>query len=197
MESVWKKNIEIPRREKLEKELHTEVVVLGGGMAGLLTAYLLQEQGLETVVLEAGRIAGGQTCNTTAKITSQHNLIYGYLQEKFGMEKAGMYAHANQQAIETYARIIEKEDIDCQFKRCPAFLYTREEGRREELEQEAETARSLGIPSSFTRETELPFPVEGAVRFENQARFHPLEFIRKISEKLTVYEESKGKYLFL
>ena len=126
MESVWKKNIEIPRRGRLEKGLHTKVAVIGAGMAGLLTAYLLQEQGVETVVLEAGRIAGGQTCNTTAKITSQHNLIYGYLREKFGAEKAGMYAHANQQAIENYARIIEKERVDCQFLRCPSFLYTRE-----------------------------------------------------------------------
>lgn len=191
MESVWKKNIEIPRRGRLEKELHTKVAVIGAGMAGLLTAYLLQEQGVETVVLEAGRIAGGQTCNTTAKITSQHNLIYGYLQEKFGAEKAGMYAHANQQAIENYARIIEKERVDCQFLRCPSFLYTREESRRGELEQEAETAKSLGIAASFVTDTELPFPVEGAVRFENQARFHPLEFIRKISEKVTVYEESR------
>ena len=192
MESLWKKNITIPPREMLTKSIHTKAIVIGAGMAGILTAYLLQEQGIETVVLEANRIASGQTCNTTAKITSQHNLIYGYLTEKFGRHKAGMYAHANQQAIEDYARIIEKENIDCQFKRCPAYLYAREESRVEELEKEAKTARLLGIPAEFTMETELPFVIAGAVRFDSQARFQPLKFIQGIAEKLTVYEKSKA-----
>ncbi len=129
MESVWKKTVELPHREKLEKSLHADAVVVGAGMAGVLTAYLLQEQGMDVVVLEAGRMASGQTGNTTAKITSQHGLVYAYLIEKFGREKAGMYAHANQHAIEAYARIIEKEKINCQFQRCPAYLYTREEGQ--------------------------------------------------------------------
>ena len=183
MESLWKKNITIPPREMLTKSIHTKAIVIGAGMAGILTAYLLQEQGIETVVLEANRIASGQTCNTTAKITSQHNLIYGYLTEKFGRHKAGMYAHANQQAIEDYARIIEKENIDCQLKRCPAYLYAREESRVEELEKEAKTARLLWIPAEFTMETELPFVIAGAVRFDSQARFQPLKFIQGIAEK--------------
>ena len=84
MESVWKKTVELPHREKLEKSLHADAVVVGAGMAGVLTAYLLQEQGMDVVVLEAGRMASGQTGNTTAKITSQHGLIYAYLIEKFG-----------------------------------------------------------------------------------------------------------------
>ena len=191
MESVWKKTVELPHREKLEKSLHADAVVVGAGMAGVLTAYLLQEQGMDVVVLEAGRMASGQTGNTTAKITSQHGLIYAYLIEKFGREKAGMYAHANQHAIEAYARIIEKEKINCQFQRCPAYLYTREEGRKVELEQEAEAAKSLGIPASFTLEKELPFKVEGAVRFERQAKFHPLEFLKKVGGKLNIFEESR------
>lgn len=191
MESVWEKTIEVPHREALEKDIHADVVVVGAGMAGILTAYLLQEQGMDVAVLEAGRIGNGQTCRTTAKVTSQHNLTYAYLIEQFGKEKAGMYAHANQQAIEEYARIIGKEKISCQFQRCPAYLYSREEGRKEELEQEAEAAKSLGIAASFTTETELPFPVAGAVRFENQAKFHPLEFLKEVSGKVTVYEQSR------
>ncbi len=191
MESVWKKTAEIPSREKLKENIHTKAVVIGAGMTGILTAYMLQEQGVETVVLEAGRIAGGQTCNTTAKITSQHNLIYAYLMEKFGEEKAAMYAHANQQAIEDYARIIEKEKIACDFQRKPAYLYSREKERIEELENEAKWATLLGIPAEFVTETELPFPVAGAVRFANQGHFHPLKFIGKIAEKLTIYEESR------
>lgn len=191
MESIWKKTVEIPRREALKEDIHTKVAVIGAGMAGILTAYLLQEQGIDTVVLEADRIAGGQTKNTTAKITSQHNLIYAYLIEKFGEEKAGQYAHANQQAIEKYAEIIQKEKIDCHFRRCPSYLYSTEAERVAELENEAEAAKILGIPAQFTTETELPFPVAGAVRFQEQAQFHPLEFIKKIAEKLTIYEKSR------
>lgn len=191
MESVWKKNVAISPREMLTQNIHTKAIVIGAGMAGILTAYLLQEQGIETVVLEADRIASGQTCNTTAKITSQHNLIYAYLTEKFGRRKAGMYAHANQQAIEEYARVIEKENIDCQFQRCPSYLYAGEEGYTEELKNEAKAAKLLGIPAEFTMETELPFSVAGAVRFDHQAKFQPLEFVKKIAEKLTIYEKSK------
>lgn len=191
MESIWNKTVEIPRREALKGDIHTKAVVIGAGMAGILTAYLLEEQGIETVILEADRIAGGQTKNTTAKITSQHNLIYAYLIEKFGEGKAGQYAHANQQAIEKYAGIIQKEKIDCHFRRCPSYLYTTETDRVSELENEAEAAKILGIPAEFTTETELPFPVAGAVKFQEQAQFHPLEFIKKIVEKLTIYEDSK------
>ena len=191
MNSIWKESASLPHFDTLEGSVTTDVLIIGGGIAGILCAYFLREKGVDYVLVEGNTICSGITENTTAKITSQHNLIYGYLREKFGAEKAGMYAHANQQAIENYARIIEKERVDCQFLRCPSFLYTREESRRGELEQEVETAKSLGIAASFVTDTELPFPVEGAVRFENQARFHPLEFIRKISEKVTVYEESR------
>lgn len=191
MEAIWKKTVEIPRREMLKGDIHTKVAVIGAGMAGILTAYLLQEQGMEVVVLEADRIAGGQTGNTTAKITSQHNLIYAYLIEKFGEEKARQYADANQQAIDRYEEIIEKEQISCHFKRCPSYLYSVEEERKIELENEAEAARLLGIEAEFTTETELPFPVAGAVKFERQAQFHPLKFIREIAKNLTIYEESK------
>ncbi len=76
MESIWKKTVEIPKRDSLKEELHTQAVVIGAGMAGILTAYLLKQKGVESIVLEAERIGGGQTQNTTAKITSQHNLIY-------------------------------------------------------------------------------------------------------------------------
>ena len=137
MESIWKKTVELPKGESLKEDIHTKVVVIGAGMAGILTAYLLESQGIDTVVLEADRIGSGQTRNTTANITSQHGLIYADLIEKFGEEKAGQYAHANEQAIQRYQEIIEKEQIDCHFCRCPAYLYTTDPARKEEMENEA------------------------------------------------------------
>lgn len=188
MESIWKQTAGIPHRPYLYGEIKAEAAVIGGGLAGVLTAYFLQQRGIQTVLLEANRIGSGQTRNTTAKITSQHNLIYRRLIEEFGEDKALQYASANQQAIEAYRRVIVREHIDCEWERRPAYLYSRVE--REPLEREAEAARRLGIDASFTTETTLPFPVGGAVRFERQGQFHPLKFLQAISKPLQIYENS-------
>lgn len=191
MESIWKQELKLPERKRLEENVHIKNVVIGAGMAGILIAYLLQEQGQEVVILEAETVASGQTGGTTAKITSQHNLIYAYLIEKFGEEKAIQYARANEKAIREYERIVEKENIDCRFRRCSSYLYTEQPERVAEIENEVQAARICGIDAEFTKETELPFSVEGAVRFQGQAQFQPLEFVKKISEKLMIYEHSR------
>lgn len=195
MESIWKKQVEFIPRETLTEDIHAKVAVIGAGMAGLLTAYLLGERGFDVVVLEADEIASGQTKGTTAKITSQHNLIYAYLIEKFGEQKARQYARANEKAIGEYERIIGKEDISCSFRRCASYLYTEQPQKIIELENEVQAAKICGIDAEFTRETELPFPVAGAVKFNGQAQFHPLEFIKGISKKLKIYEHSKVDHL--
>ena len=186
--SLWRETVSIPEREPLQGVSYAEVAVIGGGMAGLLTAYFLQKQGKKVVVLEAARIGSGQTENTTAKITSQHGLVYTSLKRKYGMKKARLYAQAHEKAIEQYQKLIEEEGFDCHFERLPSFLYSKTE--EESLKREAETARKLGIPASFTVKTELPFPVKGAVVFEKQAQFHPLEFMKQLAEKLTIYEQT-------
>ena len=191
MESIWKQELKLPERKRLEENVHIKNVVIGAGMAGILIAYLLQEQGQEVAILEAETVASGQTGGTTAKITSQHNLIYAYLIEKFGEEKAIQYARANEKAIREYERIVEKENIDCRFRRCSSYLYTEQPERVAEIENEVQAARICGIDAEFTKETELPFSVEGAVRFQGQAQFQPLEFVKKISEKLMIYEHSR------
>lgn len=189
MESIWSRTADIPERACLNGDIRTEAAVIGGGMAGILTAYFLQESGLETVVLEADRIGSGQTRHTTAKITSQHGLIYTELIEKYGKKKAALYGKAQEAAIEEFARIIDKNKISCHFERLPAYLYSRKD--RETLRKEAENAKELGLPASFQETTELPVKVAGAVRFDNQAQFHPLEFLAGISETLTIYEHTK------
>jgi len=204
MESIWEKGIEIEHREVLAEDLYTEVAVIGAGMTGILTAHYLQEKGFRVVVLEAKRIGSGQTKNTTAKITSQHGLFYDRLINSLGKEKAGLYARANEEAIAEYEKLIKEREIACHFERLPAYLYTAGSGgcrvdiergcraeQEERLKREAQAAAGLGIKASFTKETTLPFAVQGAVRFEGQAQFHPLEFIRALSADLTVYEQTK------
>ena len=124
MKSIWTAETKIRNRESLPGDIDTEALVIGGGLAGILTAYYLKQAGIDTVVLEADRIGSGQTKNTTAKITSQHGLIYDRLLRTLGSKKAEQYARANENAIDEYEKLIREKEIDCDFVRCPACLYS-------------------------------------------------------------------------
>ena len=194
MESIWSKTIQLTKHKSLEADIRVENVVIGGGIAGILIAYLLQRKGQEVIVLEANEVAGGQTKNTTAKITSQHGYIYHDMIKNCGIKRAKAYAKANEAAINLYREIITKEGIACQFEELPSFLYSTEEAGIKKLKQERDAAQALGIRADYLdgeEITELPFPVMGAVRFDGQAQFHPLAFIEAIAEKLTIYEHTK------
>lgn len=194
MESIWKKEIEIADGKSLEGDMKVHTLIIGAGMAGILTAYLLKQRGIEAVIVEAKTIASGQTENTTAKITSQHGLFYSKLLRKAGVKRAKAYAKANEEAIRIYEQIVRKENIDCDFEKKPSYLYSVDDMRTEELQREAEVAKNLGISASYVegdKITEIPFEVKGAVRFENQAQFHPLKFINHLADQLTIYENTK------
>ena len=190
MESVWSESCKITKRESLNKDIKTDILVIGAGIAGILTAYMLKENGRDVVLIDGDKIAGGNTKNTTAKITSQHNLIYHKLISEFGEEKARQYAKANELAIKKYKEIIEERKIDCDFEERPAYVYSLNETYS--LKDEVEAAKKLGINAEFVEETELPFKVEGAVKFNNQAQFNPLKFLENISKDLTIYENTRA-----
>lgn len=194
MKSLWSETTQLPRRKRINADIRCQNVVIGAGMAGILTAYLLQEKGQEVIVLEAKQVASGQTKNTTAKVTSQHGCIYYDMVKKCGWERAKGYAEANEAAIQLYKEIIAKEGIECHWEVLPSFLYSRKEYGMERLKKEARAAKALGIKAEYVRGdkvTELPFGVMGAVKFEEQAQFHPLEFIQGIAEKLNIYERTR------
>lgn len=192
MESIWTAETKIQRRDPLPGDLETPAVVIGAGMTGILTAYYLKQAGIPAVVLEADRIGSGQTKNTTAKITSQHGMIYARLTESFGGRMAAHYAEANEEALREYERLILEKKISCDFVKCPAYLYSVDMQNGETLlKREAAAAKPLGIRASFEKDSELPFPVAGTVKFEDQARFHPLKFLDRLSKEVTVYEKTK------
>ncbi|MDD2361622.1 MAG: FAD-dependent oxidoreductase [Oscillospiraceae bacterium] len=189
MQSLWQAECKFPELKPLKENQSVDIAVIGAGMAGILTAYFLQERGYKVVVLDRARLGEGETGGTTAKITAQHRLIYDNLLNQYGDNIAWQYALANSRAIRQYQTLIAKLNIDCHFKHCPAYVYTR--GSTEKLEKENEAAVRLGIPSFMTDHTELPFKVTGALCFSDQARFHPLLFLRAIAEKLTIYENTR------
>lgn len=189
MESLWKKQTGKIRANVESERIHWDVVVIGAGMAGILIAYYLQEQGKTVLVLEANEVASGQTGNTTAKITSQHGLKYSTLIKTVGKKKAKMYAKANETAIDEYERLIKRLGIECQFERVPAYLYTIQNEKK--LKKEKEAAASIGIDVFFESETKLPFMIKGAIGFPNQAQFSPLLFLQHICCNLNIKEHSK------
>ena len=191
MSSIWSAETKLPEFAPLSGCKTADVAVIGGGAAGILTAYLLGLQGASAVVLEADRILSGATKNTTAKITAQHGLIYSRMIRKFGLDFAQGYAQANRDAIAKYAELVRQNQIGCDFQECAAFCYDRE--NPEEIERETRDAERLGFSASFTKQTELPFPVAGAVRFGGQARFQPLAFFGALARGLTVFEHTRAR----
>jgi len=188
MQSIWNLDKNILSHDSLVTNINADVAIIGAGMCGVLTAYLLNKKGVNVVVLEANTIGSGQTQNTTAKITSQHGLIYNNLINQFGESAAQQYATANQQAIAKYATIIRDNNIECDFERLSAYVYTLRDSPL--IEDEFAAATKLGIDCEYVTETKLPFKIEGAVCFKNQAQFNPLKFIEKIVAPLKIYEHT-------
>ncbi len=190
MKSIWQMEAlpPLPKPQPLRGTVRADVAVVGAGMAGILTAYELHRRGARVVVFDRGKAGGGVTAGTTAKITSQHRLIYDRLITGFGEERAAQYAQANQRAIRQYAALVEDKGIDCAFERRPAFVYAKDDASA--LEREAAAAVRLGIPATLTDRTELPFSVAGALCFPDQAQFDPLRFLHALAGELTVYEDT-------
>lgn len=188
-ESIWSKSCALKTRPELRENIEAEVAVIGAGLAGLLIALRLQQAGKEVVVLEAERIAGGQTKNTTAKITAQHACIYEKLLGRFGRAKAAQYAAANQRAVEWFRAFIRQEKIDCGFEQQDAYIYSLSDPQK--LRKEAQACQTLGLPVELVAETELPFPVAGAVCMRGQAQFHPLQFMEHLAGMLNIYEHTR------
>ena len=178
----------MPSFPQLEGDLCTDVLIIGGGLAGLLCACRLHRAGVDCALIEQGRILGGVSGRTTAKLTAQHGLIYEKLLKTFGPEKARLYWQANQEALEAYRALAEEADFDL----VPENHYIYATGETAALEGELRACERLGIPARWEDTLPLPFPVAGAVSFPNQARFHPLKLASYIAEGLPVYENTKA-----
>ena len=187
MDSLWRKTFQMPEFEALTSDIQTDVLIIGGGITGLLCARQLADVHVDCALVEADRICGGITSDTTAKITSQHGLIYDRLIRTFGIEKARLYLDANQQALRRYKHLCQ--EIDCDFIQQDAFVYSLNDRRT--LDTELEALHRLGFEASFSESLPLAFPIVGAVRFPEQAQFHPLKFAAHIARGLNIYEHTK------
>ena len=187
MESIWQQTAHRPSFAPLDGDASTDVLIIGGGLAGLLCAWQLEQAGADYLLVEADRICGGVTQNTTAKLTVQHGLIYHQLIRTFGRETARLYLQANQAALEQYRALAQT--VDCDFEPCDSFVYSL--GDRALLERETAALTALGCPAELACALPLPFPTAGAVRVPGQAQFHPLKFAFAIAQGLRIHEHTK------
>lgn len=190
--SYWIKSAEETNYPKLEEDIQVDVAIVGGGIVGITSAYLLMKEGLRVAVVDANRILRGTTGHSTAKITSQHALIYAKIKKEMSQELAQQYAEANEKAIHLIAGIAEENHIDCDFAWRSAYVYTQTQQMLKALEDEARVVSDLGIKASLLDECPLPFKVKAALRFESQAQFHPLKYLQALAREIT----EKGSHIF-
>ena len=187
MEFVWKRETERVCFPPLRGSRSVDVLIIGGGIAGLLCALKLKDEGADCIVLEADRILCGVTSNTTAKVTFSHGLIYDKLFEQLGERKARLYFEAQRSAMDDFEELCK--NIDCCYEKRDAFVYTLVD--RERIDREVVALRRLGADACFDEAMELPFAVKGALRVKGQAQLHPLKLLYSIAGELDIYENTK------
>lgn len=195
--SYWISSVKDNKKEyeKLQEEIKTEIAIIGGGLTGLSCGYYLSKENKEVVILEKNTICSHTSGNTTGKITSGHGLFYNYLLQTEGKNKAKQYLEANEKAIKNIAKIVEEENIKCDFERQDAYIFTQKQEEVEKIKKEVEALEYLEFPCELVKEIPLPIKnkekeVLAAIKYKNQAQFNPCLYAEGLANKI---EERKGK----
>ncbi|ANX00940.1 FAD-dependent oxidoreductase [Thermoclostridium stercorarium] len=195
-QSYWLASTASTGYPSLDGNVSVDIAIVGAGITGILCAYLLHKENLSIAVIDAGKILNGTTGHTTAKITSQHGLIYDKLKNQMGAELAKQYADANEEAIKQIKDIIDLHKIDCDYSPQPAYIYTENEETVQKIEDELRTASGLGIKASYTEEIPFPLKIKAGIKFDGQAQFHPRRFLLPVAEIISnagvkIYENTR------
>ncbi len=186
MDFLWNKNLQPPTFPPLEGDMHTDVLIIGGGMAGILCANKLAKAGVPYLLVEAKTIGQGITKGTTAVLTPQHGTLYQDMIHKFGSNKAKQYLAANMTAARQFRQLAQT--VACDYSVCPSIMYSLK--NREMMEMEVKAVQSLGFDARFTTDVPLSLPIAGAVEFPDMAQFHPLKFLYAIAQGLNIREHT-------
>ncbi|AXK36313.1 FAD-dependent oxidoreductase [Streptomyces armeniacus] len=185
-ESYWMLSAAAGPCPPLAPDSVTEVdtVVVGGGIAGLSTAWELVRAGKHVAVLEADRIAAGVTGHTSGKLSALHGFVYARIRDTHGAEGARLYARSQQDAVEHAARVAAELGVDCELERRPAYTFVESADHADEMRDEADAAREAGLDASYVTGTGLPFAAHGAVRVPGQIQFHPRKYLLGLAADL-------------
>lgn len=191
MHSLWTDTVTMPTFPSAQHDERADVLVIGGGIAGLLCAYELQQAGLSVMVAEAGRVAAGVTACTTAKLTAQHGgRCYTKRIADHGEAASRLYYEAQQRAMAHFDALAER--FPCDAQTVDALLYARTDA--EDLWREQEAIRRSGGEAERVR-ADLPFLCKGVLRLPRQRQFHPLKLLGGIARELTVFEHTRVREL--
>jgi glycine/D-amino acid oxidase-like deaminating enzyme len=190
--SFWIKTCPKTNFPKLKEGLIVDIVILGGGIAGITTATLLKDLGYKVALIESNRIVKDVTVGTTAKISVAPNMIYCDLIKKLGKSKAQIYADTNQKALDKIAEIVSEKKIKCEFQRIPLYIYTESNSKVGKINEEIKAAKELGLPVSKIDNIPLPFKTAGGLMYKNQAQFHPRKYLLALAENF----DGNGCYIF-
>lgn len=167
---------------RLNQTISTDVLIIGGGIAGMTCAYCLAQKGLKPVLIEAGTLADGTTGNTTGKVTVQHGVIYSNINQTYGPDAAKTYAVSQRAALDFVRTAVERESIDCQLTQNTAHLYAVNEGEWGTLQSEYETARSIGIEADLFNHVDFPPGNQGLLAYPDQYVFHPVRYVNGLAK---------------
>jgi glycine/D-amino acid oxidase-like deaminating enzyme len=191
--TYWNETASVPSFPQLSGDLDVDVAIIGGGIVGITTARLLKDQGLRVAVIEARRIGRQVTGKSTAKMSSQHGILYQTLEQKFGEDKARLYAEAQETGIRRISELAAQYGIEADIEPMPSFVWTEDESYVSKLEKEVEIAQRLGLPASMQRgDIGLPFDVLAAMRWDDQAQFHPVKYVAGLAATIP----GEGSHVF-
>jgi glycine/D-amino acid oxidase-like deaminating enzyme/nitrite reductase/ring-hydroxylating ferredoxin subunit len=196
-EPIWME-ASLPTFAPLDRDIDVDVVVVGGGLTGVTTAYLLRSEGLRVALIERDRVAAADTGHTTAHLTYVTDYRLSELVEHFGEEAAKAFWNAGAAAIDQIERIIAETGAECDFRRVPGYLHepvsiagAKARGKElESLKKDAALARSLGFDAEFV--AEIPLIERAGVHFSNQAKFHPRKYLKALLRAIP----GNGSYVF-
>ncbi len=193
MESLWTATVPETRYDPLPPDgVEVDVAIVGGGLSGIATAYLLKKAGRTVAVIESRRVGSGETGKTTAHLTALQDVGFRQIASRFGKESARRMAEQGMEAIDWIEHISRAEGIDCDFGRIPAYLYTERPGDVRWVRKELAIQAELGLRAERVDEVPLPFKVMAAFRVDHQGRYHPLRFLQGLAERVS----GSGSHIF-
>ncbi|WP_240468643.1 FAD-dependent oxidoreductase [Gracilibacillus sp. YIM 98692] len=181
---LWQVDQILDEFPSLQENKKTEVTIVGAGITGITTAYLLAKKGVKVIVIDRDKVANGTTGNTTAKVTAQHGIIYDEFIQHFGEEKALQYYRSQIDAIELIQSLVQDHDIDCQLEEQDAILYTNNEKNRDKLEKEYKAYQKLGIKGEEMDRIPFSIPAKYALKMKQQAQFHPIYYLKTLVDEI-------------